>query len=255
MTSATATIQDLDRHAASVRAGFTAMTPPPPRHRGFSTAAAPEDEPPQTEEAAPEPVESTDQRVLREAGIVGKMDLRWHGLANIENLTGDLLAKKEKLRLVELQAALDRLAAEIAAAAQTPLNPHKIASAAPIGEMPSAEAIAAGLAGDDGRQFRKRTAKAAAMRFFDTECKPVVIAIYSKAAALLEAAILERRKAEESAFEKFAQLYNDDDSATGYRPSGGLIRMMSRRRQLIDNEIPSVNPPNLRAALHGIVAF
>jgi len=250
----TATIEDLDRHAESVRRGFASMSPAPARRfTNPNPRPAPEDD--VEPEVLAAPVESTDARVLREAGIALKMDLRWQGAADISQLTGDLLTKKEKAQLGELQAALDRLAVEMDAAARIPLNPHKIAAAAPLGELPSTEAIEAGIAGDDGRRFRKTMAKAAAVRFFEEKCRPLVLDIYGKAAALLEAAILDRKKAEEAAFEKFAQLYNDDDTATGYRPSGGLIRMMARRRMLLDQEIPHSSPPSLRSALSGVLAF
>jgi len=254
MNDLIATAQDLDKHAASVRAGFAAMSPAPARrYTNPNPRPAPEDDV-ETEVLAA-PVESTDQRVLRESGILGKIDFRWQGVADISRLTGDLLTKKEKGQLAELQSALDRLAAEMDSAARIPLNPHKIAAAAPLGEPPSTEAIEAGIAGDDGRRFRKTMAKAAAVRFFEEKCRPIVLGIYGKAAALLEAAILDRRKGEEQAFEVFAKTYHDDDTGDFYKPSPGLIRMMSRRRQLLDAEIPHSSPPSLRSALSGVLVF
>ncbi len=246
----TATIQDIDRHAESVRAGFASMNPPPPRHRGFSTAAAPEDDPPEAT-AAPE---STDDRVWRDAGMTARFDLRFHGVANVEHLTGGLLKKAELNRLGELQTALDRLATEIHAAGLTPINFAKVAMTFPAGDLPPESAVAAVIGGDDARMARKRLAKASARRFFDEQCHPLVVDIYARAAAMLEGAILDRRKIEEEVHEKHAEIFHDEISVA-YKPSPGLIRMMARRRQLIDNEIPIVNPPSLRAALSGIVAF
>jgi len=250
MNDTTATLADLDRHAESVRAGFASMTPAPRRFTNPNPHPAPEAD--AVEAVTPE---STDQRVLRESGVVGKIDLRWSGLADITKLTRDILSKKEKAQIAELQSALERLASEIDLAARIPLNPVKIAAAAPLGELPSTEATEAGIAGDDGRQFRKKLAKAAAIRFFEEKCRQIVLGIYDKAAALLEGAILDRKKAEEQAFEIFATTYHDDESVTPYQPSPGLIRMMSRRRMLLDGEIPLHSPPSLRSALSGIVAF
>lgn len=249
----TATLEDLDRHSAAVRDGFAAMSPAPARRY---TNPNPQPPPPsEAVEAAPAPVESTDDRVWREAGLQARFDLRWHGVADITPLTADLLTKKERAKLLELQSALDRLAAEIDIAARVPLTPHKIVAAAPLGELPSAEAIAAGMGGDEGRQFKKSLAKAAAKRFFEEECRPLLLDIFARAAALLEGAILERRKQEEEAFERFAALYHDSEDADFYKPSPGLIRMMSRRRLLLDQELPVYSPPSLRASLSGVVAF
>jgi len=250
MNDTTATLADLDRHAESVRAGFASMTPAPRRFTNPNPHPAPE-----ADAVVAVTPESTDQRVLRESGVVGKIDLRWSGLADITKLTRDILSKKEKAQIAELQSALERLASEIDLAARIPLNPVKIAAAAPLGELPSTEATEAGIAGDDGRQFRKKLAKAAAIRFFEEKCRQIVLGIYDKAAALLEGAILDRKKAEEQAFEIFATTYHDDESVTPYQPSPGLIRMMSRRRMLLDGEIPLHSPPSLRSALSGIVAF
>ena len=251
MNDTIATLAEIDRHAESVRAGFGAISPAPARRftNPNTMTTAPTDQQP-----APTP-ESTDARVLRESGIVGKIDLRWSGLADITKLTGDILSKKEKAQLAELQSALERLASEIDLAARIPLNPHKIAAAAPLGELPSIEAIDAGIAGDEGRQFRKKLAKAAATRFFDEKCHPIVLGIYDKAAAFLEGAICDRKKAEVSAFELFSKTYHDDDNADFYKPSPGLIRMMARRRMLLDKEIPLTSPPSLRSALAGVLEF
>jgi hypothetical protein len=206
-------------HATRIASGYAAMGPAPTRHSFNLIQTMTE---PTEPEPTPEPAESTDQRVLRESGILGKYDLRFSGLADVTKLTGDILTKKDKARL---------------------------------GELPSDEAIAVGIAGDEGRLFRKKTAKAAAVRFFEEECRPLVLGIYGKAAAILEAAILERHKAEQAAFEKFSMTYYDDDSETIYRPSPGLIRMAARRRQLLDSEIPPSSPPSLRSAFSGIVDF
>jgi hypothetical protein len=239
-------------HATRIASGYAAMGPAPTRHSFNLIQTMTE---PTEPEPTPEPAESTDQRVLRESGILGKYDLRFSGLADVTKLTGDILTKKDKARLAELQVALDRLASEIDIAARATLNPYKIVAAAPLGELPSDEAMAVGIAGDEGRLFRKKTAKAAAVRFFEEECRALVLGIYGKAAAILEAAILERHKAEQAAFEKFSMTYYDDDSETIYRPSPGLIRMAARRRQLLDSEIPPSSPPSLRSAFSGIVDF
>ena len=219
MNATTATEADFTRHAQNLASGFAAMTPAPRRFTNPNPRPAPEAD--AVEAVTPE---STDQRVLRESGVVGKIDLRWSGLADITKLTRDILSKKEKAQIAELQSALERLASEIDLAARIPLNPVKIAAAAPLGELPSTEATEAGIAGDDGRQFRKKLAKAAAIRFFEEKCRQIVLGIYDKAAALLEGAILDRKKSEEQAFEIFATTYHDDDSATAYHPSPGLIR-------------------------------
>lgn len=247
-----ATEADFTRHAQNLAAGFAAMSPAPARR---FTNPNPRPAPEADSVEAVTPAESTDARVLRESGIVGRHDLRWAGLADITKLTRDLLSKKEKAQLAELQSALERLASEIDLAARIPLNPHKIAAAAPLGELPSTEATENGIAGDDGRQFRKKLAKAAAIRFFEEKCRPIVLEIYGKAAEVLGGAIHDRKKAEEAAFELFAKTYHDDDNADFYKPSPGLIRMMSRRRMLLDGEIPHTSPPSLRSALSGIVDF
>ena len=252
MNDTTATEADFTRHAQNLAAGFAAMSPAP-AHR-FTTNPNPRPAPESDAVEAVTP-ESTDQRVLRESGIVGRHDLRWVGLADITKLTHDILSKKEKAQIAELQSALERLASEIDLAARIPLNPVKIAAAAPLGELPSTEATEAGIAGDDGRQFRKKLAKAAAIRFFEEKCRQIVLGIYDKAAALLEGAILDRKKSEEQAFEIFAKTYHDDDNADFYNPSPGLIRMMSRRRMLLDGELPLTSPPSIRLALSGVVAF
>lgn len=252
----TATAADIDRHAESVRRGFAAMSPAPRRFTNPHPHPHPQPPPPsEAVEDVTTPAESSDQRVWREAGLTPRFDLRWHAHADISPLTRDLLSKKEKAQLAELQSALERLASEIDLAARIPLNPHKIAAAAPLGELPTTEAIEAGIAGDEGRRFRKKMAKAAATRFFDEKCRPIVLGIYGKAAALLEGAICDRKKAEEEAFELFAKTYHDDDTADIYKPSPGLIRMMSRRRMLLDGEIPHTSPPSLRSALLGVVSF
>lgn len=247
----TATLEDIDRHAESVRAGFAAMSPAPARRY---TNPNPQPAPPTEAVEAPPAPESTDQRVLREAGIVGKIDLRFHGQANVEHLTGDLLSRKEKSRLVELQTALDRLAAEIHSAGLTPINSAKVAMTFPAGELPPESAVAAVIGGDDARMARKKLAKASARRFFDEQCRPLVLDIYARAAAMLEGAILDRRKIEEEVHEKHAEIFHDE-IAVAYKPSPGLVRMLARRRQLLDQEIPHVNPPSLAAALNGIVGF
>jgi hypothetical protein len=243
-----------DNHAASIQAGLQSMSPAP--RRPFSGQPHTIDDPtcdPAPELVAP-PVESTAAQVLREAGIVGKINLLGMGLADVENLTTGVLTKKEQAKLTELQAACDRLAGEIEAAGKLPTNPAKMALDTPVGELPPEADIAAAVGGDDARAFRKKLAKAAATRFFDTECHPVLVGIFEKIADHLATVITERHKAEQAAFEKFVEVYGDEDGEA-YRPSPGLLRLCSRRRQLLDLEIPIYSPPSMRSALAGIVAF
>lgn len=248
-TTSTATMSDFDRHAESVAAGFASINPEPRRR---FTGLPPElrDQP-----TAPEPVlESTDARVLREAGIVGKPDLRWIGLANTESLTTGVLSKKETARLAEIQTALDRLAAEINQADKTPVSLGKIAETFPAGELPPEEAVAAAVAGDEGRQARRKLAKESARRFFDEQARPLLNGIFAKVADHLAAKITERHQAEQQAHERLLEIYGDED-AEAYRPSPGLLRLCARRRQLLDGEVTHTSPPNLRQTLAGIVAF
>jgi hypothetical protein len=249
-TTSTATMSDLDRHAESVRAGFASIGNSEPRRR--FTGAMPTELLDQS--TAPESVESTDARVLREAGIVGKVNLMGMGLADVENLTTGLLTKKEQAKLTELQAALDRLAGEINQVNMTPITPAKIAATFPAGELPTEEAIAAVVAGDEGRQARRRLAKESARRFFEEQARPLILAIFEKVSDLLAAKITDRLKAEKEAFDRLLEIYGDED-ATAYQPSPGLLRLCARRRALLDGEIPLVSPPSTRAVLAGIVAF
>jgi hypothetical protein len=252
LTTSTNTESNLvDRHVESVRAGFASIGNPEPRRR-FTGAMPPELRDPTT---TPEPVlESTDQRVLREAGILGKPDLRWLAPATVESLTKGVLAKKELAKLTELQAACDRLAGEIHAAAGYVINPAKLALAAPVGQLPAEASITAGFGGEEGRRFRKILAKTAAKRFYDEECVSVIVGIYSKIADHLAGVVTARHQAEIEAFEKFREVYGDEDGEA-YRPSTGLMKLCARRRQLIDLEIPPHSPPSVRHALCGIVAF
>jgi hypothetical protein len=250
LTTSTNTESNLvDCHVESVRAGFASIGNSEPRRRftGLPTELRDHATP-------PEPVESTPARVLREAGIVGKPDLRWLAPANVEALTPGVLSKKELAKLTELQAACDRLAGEIHAAADHVINPAKLALAAPVGQLPDEATITSGFGGEEGRRFRKTLAKTAAKRFFDEECVPVIVGIYSKIADHLAGVITARHQAEIVAFEKFREVYGDED-AEAYRPSTGLMKLCARRRQLIDLEIPLISPPSIRAVLVGIVAF
>jgi hypothetical protein len=241
-----ATTADFDRHASNFEAGLQAMSPTP-RH-SFTGQL------PTIATTTPEPVESTSARVLREAGIVGKVSLMGMGVADVTTQTTGILTRKETAKLTELQAALDRLAGEINAALKTPLNPAKMALDAPVGQLPAEADIAAASAGEEGRMVRKRIAKAAAQRFFAEECHPVLVGIFEKVADHLATAITDRHQAERQAFEKLVEIYGDEEGEI-YRPSPGLLRLCSRRRQLIDLEIPHQSPPSIRGALAGIVAF
>jgi hypothetical protein len=249
LTTSTNTESNLvDRHVESVRAGFAALSPEPRRRFSGLPAELRDHATP------PEPVESTPARVLREAGIVARENLMGLGLANVEALTTGVLLKKETARLVEIQTALDRLAVEINQANLTPINPAKLAATFPAGELPTEEAIAAVVAGDEGRQARRRLAKESARRFFEEQARPLILAIFAKVADLLAAKITDRLKAEKEAFDRLLEIYGDEDREA-YKPSPGLLRLCARRRQLLDGEIPLSSPPSIRASLSGVLAF
>jgi len=243
--------QDFENHANRIAAGFRAMSPEPDR-QPFNPNHN------MTEPTAPEPVteptESSDQIVIRESGLVGKFELRWQLQADIEALTSDLLGKKEKAELVSLAAACDRLAAEVAKADTILKNPAKIAAAwhaANPGEPVPMNMIETGANGEELRRFAKTTAKAAAVHFFDSNALPVIKGIFSKAADRLRDVIVDRVKAERAAFEKFAEVFHDGDEVA-YAPSAGLLRLMARRRQLLDFEFMRTSPPSISGTLHGI---
>jgi hypothetical protein len=251
MTSPTGIESDLDRHAERVAAGFASIGNSEPRRRFTGL-------PPELRDHAtpPEPVlESTDARVLRESGVIGKYDLRWLPLADITAHTGGMLSKAKLAALRDAQEILEKFAAEIDAAGRTPLSAGKIVAAANLGEMPTGSAIEAAIHGDDARTMRKRIAKQSARRFFDEVAAPLALEVFAKAGEMLAGVIDERRKAEQSAFERFSEIYNDADEAAVYRPSPGLLRLLARRRQLLDGEISLSSPPSLRTSLSGVVIF
>jgi hypothetical protein len=250
MTTPTATESDFEHHAESVRAGFASIGTPEPRRR-FTGAMPQELCDPTT---APEPVESTAQRVLREAGINISPNLMGLGVANIESLTTGILTKKEAQRLRDIQAALDRLADEINNSLTTPATIGKIAATFPAGDLPPEDAVAAAIAGDEGRIARRRLAKESARRFFDEQGRPLILEIFDKIGDHLAARIFDRHKSEQEAHDRLLEIYGDEDAAP-YRPSPGLLRMCARRRQLLDGEISLSSPPSLRNSLAGIVAF
>jgi hypothetical protein len=101
---------------------------------------------------------------------------------------------------------------------------------------------------------RRKIIKESARRFFEEQATPIIRDICTRAAELLETAITERHKAEVSAFEKFAQVYGDEDG-TPYQPSKGLLRLLARRRQLLDHELTFTSPPSLRVSLRGVLSF
>jgi hypothetical protein len=250
LTTSDATESDFDRHAKSVRAGFASIGNNETRRR-FSGL------PPELRDHStpPEPQESTDQRVLRESGVIGKYDLRWLPLADITAHTGGMLSKAKLAALRDAQAILEKFAAEIDAAGRIPLSAGKIVAAANLGEMPTSLAIEAGIHGEEARTMRKRIAKQSAHRFFDEVAAPLALEVFAKAGEMLAGVIDERRKAEQAAFERFSEIYNDADEVAVYRPSQGLLRLIARRRQLLDGEIPLSSPPSLRASLGGVLAF
>jgi hypothetical protein len=244
-----ATPADFERHAASVAAGFAALSPQPP-HRTFSPSVK------MMEDGHPaEPQEeSADQIVIRESGLVGKYELRWQLQADIEKLTADLLIKKERSALIDLSAACDRLAAEVHKANDIPVNAGKVAlawSAKHPGEIVSQDLIETASHGEELKRFAKSTAKIAAGIFFDEQCLPAIKGVFAKAADRLKDVIVERVKTERDAFERFPEIYHDGDS-TPYTPSTGLLRLMSRRRALLDSEILRTSPPSVAASLQGI---
>jgi hypothetical protein len=244
-----ATPADFERHAASVAAGFAALSPQPP-HRTFSPSVK------MMEDGHPaEPQEeSADQIVIRESGLVGRFELRWQLQADIEKLTGDLLTKKERAELLNLSAACDRLAAEVHKAGLIPVNAGKVAlawSAKNPGEIVPQDLIETASHGEELRRFAKSTAKIAAGIFFDEQCLPVIKGVFAKASEKLRDVVVDRVKREQAAFEQFAAVFHDGDEVA-YSPSASLLRLMARRRQLLDNEVLRTSPPSIAASLQGI---
>ena len=242
--------QDFENHANRIAAGFRAMSPELPRQPFNPNTAM--TEPASETTALPE--ESSDQIVIRESGLVGRFELRWQLQADIEALTTDLLSKKERSALLDISAACDRLAAEVFRANQIPVNPGKIAAAwhnNHPGEIVPQDLIETASHGEEIRRYAKTTAKVAAGLFFDEQAVPAIRNVFSKAAALLANVITDRVKAEQDAFEKFAAVFHDGDEVA-YAPSTGLLRLMARRRQLLDFEILRTSPPSVAATLQGI---
>jgi len=242
--------QDFENHAKRIAAGFRAMSPELPRQPFNPNTAMTEPAP----EPVTEPTESSDQIVIRESGLVGRFELRWQLQADIEALTTDILSKKERAALLDLAAACDRLAAEVHKAGLIPANAGKIAAAWHAdhpGEPVPMDLIETGANGEQLRSFAKSTAKLAAFTFFDENCTPAIKAVFSKAAERLRDVITDRVKREQAAFEQFAEVFHDGDS-TPYTPSTGLLRLMARRRQLLDNEVLRTSPPSIAATLQGI---
>jgi hypothetical protein len=242
--------QDFENHANRIAAGFRAMSPEPDR-QPFNPNTAMTDTAP---EPVTEPTESSDQIVIRESGLIGKFELRWQLQADIEALTTDILAKKERSALLDLSAACDRLAAEVHKASEIPMNPGKIAAAWHAdhpGEPVPMDLIETGANGEQLRSFAKSTAKLAAFTFFDENCLPAIKGVFSKAAEKLRDVICDRVKLERDAFEKFSEIFHDGDG-TPYTPSTGLLRLMARRRQLLDFEILRTSPPSVAATLQGV---
>lgn len=244
--------QEFANHRAKLQAGWAAMSPEPPRRYTNPNPQPPPPAEPVQAEPAPE---DTTAAVLREGGIEGRFDLRWVGVANVESLTTGIPTKKELARLAEIQGTLEKLAEHISKAATAPINLGKLAATFAPGELPPAEAVAAALAGDEGRMATKRLAKESARRFFEEQADPLIRELFPRVADLLKARISERHQAEREAFEKFVEVYGDDDTAAPYRPSTGLLRLCSRRREILDMEFPRVSPPSLRGSLSGILAF
>jgi hypothetical protein len=238
-------------HANRIASGFAAMSPEPPRrpfnqHHHMIEPTEPE--------PVTEPTESSTQQVIRESGLVGSYELTGTAPADIEPLTSDLLAKREQTTLLTLAGACVRLADEIAKADNIPYNPAKIAAAWNAehpGEPVPRDLIESGANGEELRRFAKTTAKVAAFAFFDSHALPVIKGIFTKAADRLRDVICERVRIEQEAFERFASIYHDEESIP-YKPSPGLLRLMARRRQLLDREISRTSPPSIASSLSGI---
>lgn len=244
--------QDFENHANRIAAGFRAMSPAPDRHFNPHQTMTETTAPDPTENT--EPTETSDSIVIRESGLVGSFELRWQAQADIEGLTADLLSKKERSELLNLSEACDRLAAEIAKADSVPRNPSKVAAAwnaAHPGTPVPQDLVERAANGEELRRFAKSTAKVAAGLFFDEQAVPAIRNVFSKAADKLRDVIAQRVKDEQAAFERFREIYNDGDSVP-YKPSQGLLRLMSRRRQLLDNEILRTSPPSIASSLQGV---
>jgi hypothetical protein len=243
--------QAFQDHADRITSGFAAMSPKPARQPFNHNITMTE---PTAPEPVTEPTESSDQIVIRESGLVGRFELRWQLQADIEALTTDILSKKERAALLDLAAACDRLAAEVHKAGLIPANAGKIAAAWHAdhpGEPVPMDLIETGANGEQLRSFAKSTAKLAAFNFFDENCTPAIKAVFSKAAEKLRDVICDRVKLERDAFEKFSEIFHDGDG-TPYTPSTGLLRLLSRRRQLLDFEILRTSPPSVSGTLQGI---
>ena len=242
--------QDFENHANRIAAGFRAMSPEPDRQPFNPNTAMTEP----ASETVTEPTESSDQIVIRESGLVGRFELRWQLQADIEAHTAGLLGRKERAELLDISAACDRLAAEVFKANDIPVNAAKIAaawSAENPGEAIPQDMIETGAHGEELRRFAKSAAKVAAGIFFDQHAVPAIKSVFAKAAEKLRDVIVERVKTEQEAFEKFASIYHDEETIP-YKPSPGLLRLMSRRRALLDNEVLRTSPPSIAASLQGI---
>jgi hypothetical protein len=243
--------QDFENHATRIASGYAAMAPAPTRHSFNLIQTMTE---PTEPEPTPEPAESADEIVIRESGLVGRFELRWQLQADIEALTTDLLSKKERSELLGLAGACDRLSAEVFKANGIAVNAGKVAlawSAKHPGEIVPQDLIETASHGEELRRFAKSTAKIAAGIFFDEQCLPVIKGVFAKAADRLRDVIVERVKTERDAFEKFASIYHDEETIP-YKPSPGLLRLMARRRQLLDFEILRNSPPSVSGTLQGI---
>jgi hypothetical protein len=243
--------KDFENHANRIASGFRAMSPEPQRrafnpHQAMNTPSEP----------TTPPEETSDSIVIRESGLVGKFELRWQLQADIEGLTTDLLSKKERSELLNLSAACERLAAEVHKANAILVNPGKIAAAWHAnnpGEPVPMDMIETGASGEELRKFAKTCAKVAALNFFDAAALPVIKGIFSKAADKLRDVICDRVKREQAAFEQFAEVFHDGDEVA-YSPSASLLRLMARRRQLLDFDFMRTSPPSISGTLQGIYA-
>ena len=239
-------------HAASIAAGYAAM--------GATPELQPFTNPNQMHTTTTPPaeiIESTSARVIREAGLIGKFDLLSQVQANIEPHTTTLLTKAERTAVLDLANALERLAAEVAKADEIAINPQKIALAwaeANPGQIIPHDLVERGAMGAELRTFARRAAKSACSVFWKASCEAKVLEIFAKAAEVLGGVIVKRVEAERQAFTKFAEVFHDDEDQATYQPSQALLRLLSRRRQLIDGEVAPTSPQSLKSALQGVYA-
>ena len=197
------------------------------------------------------------ERVLQEAGLPLGTPLHFARPANIETLTTGLLDKGETKTLVGLQATCDVLTAALETANELPGSQARVVedfiSANPGAPIPESVVGTAANAGEL-RRVAKNSAKRAARAHFDSACVPAVLAVFTVAAEMLREKISERVIAEREAHAGWAKFYDDSTTLT-YSPSPGLLALVARRIQLLDQSITPYAVPNLRQALSGVLTI